>query len=561
MIVCASARRSRPHYLLLCAALALGGAAPRVTAASFVYLATATEQTLWVTATDESAGRTSIYRRLPNRDLQSVTTVNGRPALLAAGDALLHVFFDDGSLCTISAVDGKLNPVLEFRDHSVPTAALLAGSQLYALVSSATAGELGPASGPASTPATGITADPNGLWLVCYEHGGWHAVRPTPATLPPPGGPPGLKPRLALLDGGLFAAWCTERGELHLVPLDEQADRSDLPRVVTLAAAPAGFWTLTVNQRPTLAVVTAVPEGKPALKLYCALPVVSGARTWTAQEQATPALGDGWEQVVAAFAFDQHVGLLGSTRQHEAALAFVRPGGPSLLTDTTLRELLAPTGVTASQGRQLQFLMLVILIVVMAAVFGLRRESLGAPSKLPRGVLIAFPIQRLLAMCVDLLPFTLAWSAVLGLNWADAVRTLLGWGWHGVLGDAGWPPSTITLWWSASAAAYVVYAAIMETLTGRTVGKVLTRVRVVQESGAPAGLLRCVVRNVLRLIELIPPLWVLAFLVVLSPRRQRLGDLFARTVVVRIDWSLLEGAGKATRPGPATDEPPQEPDA
>jgi uncharacterized RDD family membrane protein YckC len=42
-----------------------------------------------------------------------------------------------------------------------------------------------------------------------------------------------------------------------------------------------------------------------------------------------------------------------------------------------------------------------------------------------------------------------------------------------------------------------------------------------------------VVRNVLRCLELMPPFWVLGFVVVLSRNRQRVGDIFARTIVVR----------------------------
>ena len=40
-------------------------------------------------------------------------------------------------------------------------------------------------------------------------------------------------------------------------------------------------------------------------------------------------------------------------------------------------------------------------------------------------------------------------------------------------------------------------------------------------------------RNVFRILEMTPPLWALNFLAVLTRNRQRLGDLFARTVVVR----------------------------
>jgi uncharacterized RDD family membrane protein YckC len=56
---------------------------------------------------------------------------------------------------------------------------------------------------------------------------------------------------------------------------------------------------------------------------------------------------------------------------------------------------------------------------------------------------------------------------------------------------------------------------------------------VLSESGSVPTLRQILVRNALRLLELQPPLWILGFLVVLSRNRQRVGDLFARTVVIR----------------------------
>jgi len=73
-----------------------------------------------------------------------------------------------------------------------------------------------------------------------------------------------------------------------------------------------------------------------------------------------------------------------------------------------------------------------------------------------------------------------------------------------------------------------------ETLGGgRTPGKRLAGIRVVRADGGPPGLADSLVRNALRAVEL--PLGyapgILA--VALSPRRQRLGDIVAGTLVVR----------------------------
>ena len=100
---------------------------------------------------------------------------------------------------------------------------------------------------------------------------------------------------------------------------------------------------------------------------------------------------------------------------------------------------------------------------------------------------------------------------VLALSWAGqllAVGAVLlsGWGW-----DVAWEVAA----------------------GGRTPGKRALGIRVVRADGGPVGLVESLARNVLRAIEV--PLGyapgVLA--VALGPRRQRLGDLVAGTLVVR----------------------------
>lgn len=68
---------------------------------------------------------------------------------------------------------------------------------------------------------------------------------------------------------------------------------------------------------------------------------------------------------------------------------------------------------------------------------------------------------------------------------------------------------------------------------GRTPGKRAMGLRVVRADGAPVGLAESLARNLLRVVEL-PFGYAPAILAVaLGPRRQRLGDLIAGTLVVR----------------------------
>lgn len=70
--------------------------------------------------------------------------------------------------------------------------------------------------------------------------------------------------------------------------------------------------------------------------------------------------------------------------------------------------------------------------------------------------------------------------------------------------------------------------------SGRTPGKALNRIRVVLESGAPVTFGPSAVRNVIRLIDILPAAYLVGMTSILVTRRnQRLGDLAAGTLVVR----------------------------
>jgi uncharacterized RDD family membrane protein YckC len=70
--------------------------------------------------------------------------------------------------------------------------------------------------------------------------------------------------------------------------------------------------------------------------------------------------------------------------------------------------------------------------------------------------------------------------------------------------------------------------------SGRTPGKALNGLRVVRESGAPVTFGTSAVRNVLRVIDILPGTYLVGMISILVTRRnQRLGDLAAGTLVVR----------------------------
>jgi uncharacterized RDD family membrane protein YckC len=97
-------------------------------------------------------------------------------------------------------------------------------------------------------------------------------------------------------------------------------------------------------------------------------------------------------------------------------------------------------------------------------------------------------------------------------------------------GDGG-----VAIFTSASFALIFFYDVLFEVLGGgRTPGKRLTGLRVVRWGGRPITLARSALRNILRLIDILPAFYAVGMTAVFATRNnQRLGDLAAGTLVIR----------------------------
>ena len=83
--------------------------------------------------------------------------------------------------------------------------------------------------------------------------------------------------------------------------------------------------------------------------------------------------------------------------------------------------------------------------------------------------------------------------------------------------------------------AFVSYYLVAELLTGTTPGKRIVGLAVAGASGRAADSRELVTRNVLRLVDGLPFLYLVGFIVMLaSPGNQRVGDRVAETYVVSI---------------------------
>jgi uncharacterized RDD family membrane protein YckC len=88
---------------------------------------------------------------------------------------------------------------------------------------------------------------------------------------------------------------------------------------------------------------------------------------------------------------------------------------------------------------------------------------------------------------------------------------------------------------SASFLLIFFYDVLFEVLGGgRTPGKRMNGLRVVRSGGRPITLVRSALRNILRLIDILPGVYAIGMAAIfISPRNQRVGDLAGGTYVIR----------------------------
>ena len=83
---------------------------------------------------------------------------------------------------------------------------------------------------------------------------------------------------------------------------------------------------------------------------------------------------------------------------------------------------------------------------------------------------------------------------------------------------------------------WLIYFTYFEGTTGQTFGKQLAHTKVVDErTGQTVDMGRAFIRSLLRIIDNLPFLYIIGvILVAVTPNRQRLGDMAAHTVVVKV---------------------------
>jgi uncharacterized RDD family membrane protein YckC len=167
-------------------------------------------------------------------------------------------------------------------------------------------------------------------------------------------------------------------------------------------------------------------------------------------------------------------------------------------------------------------LLMAVLVLAMLMVFIFwRRDPAQHRLQLPADFAVADLFRRAFAGAIDLLPGFLIIMKLYNLNIQDLIR--LHWpGREGPLQAVIPGALVITI--------FLLHTIVTELLTTRTLGKWLTGLRVTTLQGARPRPWQILVRGLLKGFDLLAQ--VLLILPLLSPYRQRLGDIVARTVVV-----------------------------
>lgn len=80
---------------------------------------------------------------------------------------------------------------------------------------------------------------------------------------------------------------------------------------------------------------------------------------------------------------------------------------------------------------------------------------------------------------------------------------------------------------------YIGYYTYLEGSRGQTIGKMITKIKVVREDGKPIDMNQAFTRNILRIVDCFIGYLIGAILIWRSGKKQRLGDRVAKTIVVK----------------------------
>ena len=182
--------------------------------------------------------------------------------------------------------------------------------------------------------------------------------------------------------------------------------------------------------------------------------------------------------------------------------------------------LLAPEPPSIGQIADLLIFVLVLALATPVLILMWKREPAAVPVQLPRGLRIGDLTTRGMAAILDLFPCLYLATLIRGVSFDDMINY-----WPGKSG--GWEPMIPG---AIAIGLYIGHTFLTELFTARTLGKAMLGLRVTGLKGEPPDIWQVLARNLFKVLDLIAlPLLIFA---IISPSRQRLGDVVGRTVVV-----------------------------
>jgi len=172
------------------------------------------------------------------------------------------------------------------------------------------------------------------------------------------------------------------------------------------------------------------------------------------------------------------------------------------------------------------YIIIVLIVIVFLSIFWRRADAFGNPPALPDCVMLAPLLRRVIAFILDTIPpFLVPFSL-----FADRLPP------QDVLLDQmqqNYYDPVLLKFLGLFYLLLITYFAICEIILSATPGKMALHLIVLNNQGYPITIRQALVRNLFRFIELYRDMPFIALVVTLiSKRRQRIGDLAARTIVV-----------------------------
>jgi len=140
----------------------------------------------------------------------------------------------------------------------------------------------------------------------------------------------------------------------------------------------------------------------------------------------------------------------------------------------------------------------------------------------PREIKPAKFAKRITATIIDSLLLLAIWTIAAYSTGTNLVTSV-------TVNQASSPATTLAVYMGVLA---LLYYSLMEGVFSATLGKFALRIRVTTLEGDPCSFSAAFVRNLMRFIDWLPMLYILGTVsVLMSAKRQRLGDRLAKTVV------------------------------